>query len=123
VVDSYHSSVNYNQSLLNSALVRLENGKIESRKVFEIEADLFEAKNSVVESLVRYEIAQLEIELLEGVLLVDRDLEITQTQLEAATEKFGSSSRVGDVEYRQALQDIQKLYESRAPAVSGVSFR
>jgi outer membrane protein len=65
-VDSYQSSVKYNQSLLDSALTRLSAGKLESRKVFDIEADLFEAKNAVVESLVRYQVALLEMEVVEG---------------------------------------------------------
>jgi len=109
-VENYRETVKYNESLMEASLVRLDAGKIESRKVLEIEADLLEARNSVAESLVRDEIAHLELEVIEGVLLQQRNLEITQKQLEAVTRKF-SHSAVGDAKYRSAMEDIQRLYQ------------
>lgn len=85
-VSNYQTSVQYNRSLLDSALARLEAGKLESRKVFEIEADLFESRLSVAESLVRYQLAALELEMIQGALLQRRHLEITQAELQAATQ-------------------------------------
>jgi outer membrane protein TolC len=113
IIDSYQTSVKYSRSLLDSALARLDAGKIESRKVFEIEADLFEAKNSVVESLVRHQIARLELEVIQGTLLQKRHLELTQDQLERATQKFVKSRQIGDPEYQAALRDMQQLYEAQ----------
>lgn len=85
-VTNYQASVLYNRSLLNSALARLEAGKLESRKVLEIEADLFESRLSVAESLVRNQLAALELEMIQGALLQRRHLELTQTELRWATK-------------------------------------
>lgn len=85
-VSNYQASVQYNRSLLDSALARLEAGKLESRKVLEIEADLLESRLSVAESLVRYQLAALELEMIQGALLQRRNLEITQAELQAATQ-------------------------------------
>ena len=85
-VSNYQASVRYNRSLLDSALARLEAGKLDSRKVLEIEADFFEARLSVAESLVRYQLAELELEMIQGALLERRNLEITQAELQASTK-------------------------------------
>jgi outer membrane protein TolC len=115
-VASYQDSVTYNKGLLDSALARLQAGKIESRKVFEIEADLLEARSSEIEALVRYKLAQLELELIAGTILQNRRLEITQRQLQQATEKFGRAHQVGDGPYQQALQAVLGLYQPHAAA-------
>ena len=114
-VENYQSAVNYNQRLLESALARLDAGKIESRKVLEIEADLLEAKNSVVESLVRYKVAQLELELITGTVLEHRQLEITQRQLQIATENFTRTRKGGEAPYKQALEQVHALYPAYHP--------
>jgi outer membrane protein TolC len=85
-VSNYQASVRYNRSLLDSALARFEAGKLESRKVLEIEAELFESRLSVAESLVRYQLAALELEVIQGALLQRRNLDITQAELQAATK-------------------------------------
>ena len=85
-VSNYQASVRYNRSLLDSALTRLEAGKLESRKVLEIEADLFESRLSVAESLVRYQLAALELEMIQGVLLQRRHLDLTQAELRSSTK-------------------------------------
>jgi outer membrane protein len=113
-VANYQSAVNYNQRLLQSALTRLDSGKIESRKVLEIEADVLEAKNSVVESLVGYKVAQLELELITGTVLEHRRLEITQKQLQAATEKFTQHRKEGD-SFQHTLDQVHALYPAYGP--------
>jgi outer membrane protein TolC len=105
-VGNYQRALNYNLSLLDAALARLEAGKIESRKVLEIEADVLEAKSTVVESLVRYELALLELEMTQGVLLQRRHLEITQTELALGTRHFGRSQAIGDIEYQEGLRTV-----------------
>jgi outer membrane protein TolC len=108
-VSNYETAVKYNQSLLQSALVRAEAGKLEVRKVFEIEADLLEARVSLVDSLVRHQIAALELELSQGVYLQRRHLELTQRELALATEHFGQSQRLGDAAYQQGLSQYGNL--------------
>jgi outer membrane protein TolC len=109
-VVSYRSAVDYNQSLLDSALARLQAGKLESRKVFDIESDLFESKNSVVESLVRYEIARLEMEVVTGSLLQNRHLELTQDDLQQTTRRMLKNGTMGVADFLQGLNEQMKYY-------------
>lgn len=109
-VASYQVAVDYNRSLLDSAMARLDAGKLDSRKVLEIEADLFEARNSVVESLVRYEIAWLELQVLSGALLENRHLEITQDDLQRTTRSMLRNGRLNTTEFIKGLNEQRNYY-------------
>ena len=87
VAGNYRKLAQFNADLLKSQLARLDVGKVESRKVLEAEADLFEAKNAVVEAAVQYARAQLELALVEGVLLEVRQVDWTQPELQERTAK------------------------------------
>lgn len=84
-VESFRSVVEFHQKLLDAQLLQLEAGRIDTRSVMETEEKLFEAKMSVVESLVAYRKALLELELIRGSTLKARELEITRGQLASAT--------------------------------------
>jgi len=84
-VSSYETVVHFNEDLLKTQLARLNVGKIEPRKVLEVEADLFEARQSLVESLVRYRRTLLELQLADGTLLRGRDLDVTRDDLRRRT--------------------------------------
>jgi outer membrane protein len=109
-VASYQTAVEYNKSLLDSALTRLEAGKVDSQKVLDIEADLFEARNSVVESLVHYEIAWLEMQVLSGGLLQQRHLEITQDGLQRTTRDMLKNGRLNAFEFLQGNNEQNAHY-------------
>jgi hypothetical protein len=51
--------------------------------------------------------------VIQGTLLQKRHLELTQDQLERATQKFVKSRQIGDPEYQAALRDMQQLYEAQ----------
>jgi outer membrane protein TolC len=109
--ENYHTTVMYNQSLLDSALAGSQLGKLEGGKVLDVEAALLEARDSEAESLVRYEVALLELEVIEGALLQNRHIEVTQESLQAATRHFVGSSRLDESKYRQGLAAAYRLYE------------
>jgi outer membrane protein TolC len=110
-IQNYHTTVDYNQTLLNAALARLQQGQVESSKVLEVEADLFDAKNSLAESLVRYELAFIELEVMQGALLQDHHIEITQQSLQSATRQFVSGGRLTEEAYQRALTKVHRLYD------------
>jgi outer membrane protein TolC len=87
-VDNYRQVVEFNQSLLKSQIARLEAGKVEPRKVLEVEADLLEARSAASESLVQYRRALLELELVEGSFLESRNLEVDKKALDAETRSY-----------------------------------
>lgn len=123
-VSDYQTAVRYNESVLEAALARLDAGKIESRKVLEIEADLLQARVSLVEALVHYQLACLELELTQGVFLQRRHLELTQHELALATQHIGQSRAIRDASYQQGLNEVERLrQESQAPANPAQSSR
>jgi outer membrane protein TolC len=73
--------VAFHESLLKTQLERVEVGKVESRKVLEVEAALFEARNSVLDAMVQYQRAELELELVQGAILRSRSLEASRQEL------------------------------------------
>lgn len=111
---SYEKVVAFNRNLLETALARLEVGKTESRKVLDIEADLFESRNSATEALVLYQRALLEFDLVQGVLLKRRNLELTKAELEARTARLLQRGRLTDEQYAGVIRDIQLEYARKA---------
>ena len=84
-VESNQRIVTFNQNLLKTQLDRLDVGKVESRKVLETEAALFESKNAVLDALVQYERALIELKLVQGAILKARELDVTREQLQKGT--------------------------------------
>ncbi|MCI0534728.1 MAG: TolC family protein, partial [Verrucomicrobiales bacterium] len=84
-VQSYQSVVDFHQQLLQSQLERLEVGRVDSRAVLETEEKLFEAKLAVLDSLVQYQKALVELELVSGATLQTHNLDLSKAQLESKT--------------------------------------
>ena len=110
-VENYRTVVNFNRNLLDSSIARLEAGKLDSRKVLESDADLFEAKNAVVEALVQYERAVLEMELMGGSLLKNRKLDLTQTDLRTRTAELARAGNIGEASYQRFIGRLQRDYD------------
>ena len=83
--EDYRTMLTFNESLLKTQQERLLQGKVEGRRVLEVEAGLFEVKQGLAESLVRFERTALELHLAEGSLLKSRHLEFTPTELRDQT--------------------------------------
>lgn len=84
-ITDYQTVVRFNEDLLKTQLARHNVGRVEARKVLEVEADLFDAKQSLANALVQYERALLEQQLAEGSLLRHRQLETTRAELRQKT--------------------------------------
>ena len=114
-VESYRAVVTMHQKLLDSQLAQLEVGRIDTRSVLETEGKLVEAKVSVVEGLVFYRKALLELALIRGSLLQAHDVEINKSQLGkttlAALQRQKQSER--DLESTRKLlrQEMQRAQQ------------
>jgi len=75
---------------------------------------LFEARNSVVDALVQYQRALVEFDLVQGVVLKKRDLELTQKELEAQTSRLLQNGRFTDQQYASVIRDVQLEYEKKS---------
>jgi outer membrane protein TolC len=84
-IDSYQTVVHFNEDLLKTELERLKVGQVEPRKVLEVEADLFDARQSLAEALVQYQRTLLEVQLADGSVLKSRHLDITREELRKKT--------------------------------------
>lgn len=102
-VASYQIAADYYKKLFETALVRQQAGKLETTKVFDAEADWFNARTDAIESLVRYQVAWLEMQVLCGSLLQEHHLELTQEDLQRSTRamlKNGHPGSTADVIHR-----------------------
>jgi outer membrane protein TolC len=84
-VQSYQTIVRYNEDLLKTERARLSVGKVDARKVLEVEADLFDARQSLADASVQARRAVLEFEIADGSLLKKRSLDLTREQLRRRT--------------------------------------
>jgi outer membrane protein len=104
---NYETVLGYTKDLLNTRLAQLNVGKIEPRKVLEVEADMLEAKNALLDSHIQYRRARLELELIEGSVLQHRNIELTQRDLQARTKRLLQYGKLSDVEFRLLMQKLQ----------------
>jgi outer membrane protein len=114
-IGDYEQIVAFNRNLLDTELDRLQVGKVDSRRVLEVEANLFEARNAVVEARVKNERARLELELVQGTVLQSRNLDLPQKEIEQRTESMLRQAGVTDRQYREWLKDLRLNYEKPTP--------
>ena len=117
-INDYQTTVKYTQTLLDSALTRLKAGQIESGKVLVVEGDLLESRSNLAESLARYELAYIELEVLQGALLRDHNVEITQQSLQTATRALISGGVLTAEKYDRARAHLQYLYDDAEPSAA-----
>jgi DNA-directed RNA polymerase subunit omega len=111
---SYQTVVNYSQNLLQSQKARLDVGKVESRKVLEVDAELFEARNSLLDAQVQFRRALLELELIEGTLLKSRNIDLTQRELEMQTAMLVHRGHITDQEYANFIRQLQWQFQQKS---------
>jgi outer membrane protein len=114
-VRSYQTVVDYSQNLLLSQKARLDVGKVESRKVLEVDAELFEARNSLLDAEVQFRRALLELELIEGTLLKSRNIDLTQRELETQTSLLVRRGDITEREYAEFIRQLQWQFQQKAP--------
>jgi outer membrane protein TolC len=75
----HHASiVEMNRRLLDTEIERFKAGKSNSRTVLEREENLHKAKEVEIESLVKYRKALFQLDMTEGSLLVNNDIEVME---------------------------------------------
>lgn len=107
----YRTMIRFNEDLLRTERDRLLLGKVEGRRVLEVEAGLFEVRQGLADALVQAQRAALELHLAEGSILKRRDMEFTPVELKDQT-----LSLLGKVKKRK--EDAKK----HAEAVRKVKF-
>jgi outer membrane protein len=75
-IKNYKIVTDYNKRLLAVELTKLEQGKSDSRKVLEIEEELFESRSAELSSMIDYQLARLALQVAQGGILHDLGLDI-----------------------------------------------
>lgn len=119
-VGSYRDNVNrhaeivkVNEDVLKTQLARLDAGKISSREVLQAEEDVFRAKIAELDNLIRYQRSMLEMDLVLGTLLKERNLDFTQKDLQDTTSVLVSSGSITPEKYNEFLDSMRTQYEKR----------
>lgn len=110
---NYRNVVDYSTRLLETERTRLDAGRATSRRVLEVDAAVFEAKNAVVEAQVQYERALLELELVQGSLLQSRNLDLSQKEVRDRTTTLLRAHGISEEQYQRFAQELQQRYEKR----------
>ena len=109
-IRNYETVVNFNRTLLESERARLEVGRVESRRVLEADAILFEARNSELEARVQAQRAQLELELLQGSVLKERNFDVSQRVIQRKLEDIFRKVGIAPEHYDDLLKDLELEY-------------
>ncbi|MCL4179345.1 MAG: TolC family protein [Verrucomicrobia bacterium] len=117
-VGNYRKVAEFYQNLFETQQRRLDLGAIDSQKLLETEEKLFEAKNTVVESLVLHERARLELELVKGTLLQARNLDLSKSDLERRTAAVLTKNLLPEDRYDYFLQELKAEFDRHDPDYS-----
>ena len=77
------AAVRLNQTLLQTEMARLDVGRVEARRVLEVERDLLIAKITALASVVQYRQSLVELEVLDGIFLSRRSLDRSRAEVQA----------------------------------------
>lgn len=113
---NYQTAVDFYRNLLDSALAQLEVGRIESRKLLDIEANLLDSRNSAAIARMQCQRAVLELELIQGSVLKKYNFDLSQRELQEVTGALARRGEITDEEYQNFIQKVQRAYETKARA-------
>lgn len=80
-IADHEAAIRLNQNLLDAEMARLKVGRVEARKVLEVERDLLQARLTTLAASVGHFQASIELEALEGSYLARRGLEKSRNQV------------------------------------------
>ena len=116
-VDRHSKVVKVNEDVLATQLARLDAGKVSSREVLQAEEDVFRARIAALDNVIRYQRSLLEMDLVLGNLLKERNLDFTQKELQDSTAVLVSGGQITPEKYNSFLETMRMEYEKRRPSV------
>lgn len=87
-IADYEAAVKLNENLLKTELARLEVGRVEARKVLEVERDLLQSRLSALAAVVTYHQSTLELDVLSGTFLSRRNLSLSRAEVADKTRSI-----------------------------------
>ncbi len=114
-ITNYTTVASFYQNLFDTQQTRMEFGAVDSQTLLRTEEKLFEARNSVVESLTLHMRARLELELAQGDILINRNLELTRDDLEHRTSTLTDERIPDDDRFTSFHRELQQELQRRSP--------
>lgn len=110
-VESYQRAVSVNHELLNAELEKLKLGKASNQDTLEAEEELAKSRNLELSNLILHKRAHLELEVLMGVVLINRGIDFSRKALNRRTaeivrEFFPHEMTDEEIESFQRFKDI-----------------
>jgi len=102
-IQSYETVVRFNEDLLKTQRERLKVGTIEPRKVFEVEADLLDSRQSLAQALVQLQRGMLQLQVVAGSLLKERGMDMSRDELRQKTLALLHKHKLPAAEYQPVL--------------------
>lgn len=87
-VKDYDTTVRLQENLLKTELARLEVGRVEARKVLEVERDLLQSRLSSLAAVVTFHQSELELDVLNGTYLARRNLTMNRNDVAERTRSI-----------------------------------
>jgi outer membrane protein TolC len=112
-VQNHRSVINFHEQLLTNQIVRLQAGNIDSRTVLDTEDKLFEARVALLENLVSYEKSLLELELVKGTTLLNRNVDLTKAELQEMTSRFLAAHSFNGPHFDELKREVEEEYRNR----------
>ncbi len=110
----YRTMIRFNENLLKTERDRLGVGKVEGRRVLEVEAGLFEVKQGLADALVQAQRAALELHLAEGSVLAQSGIDFTPAELRDHTAALLRGTKKPPL--------LDRLFKKPTPPVKPVKF-
>ncbi len=112
-VGSHRTVISFHQQLLENQVARLQAGVIDSRAVLETEEKLFEARIALLENMVAYQKSLLELELIKGTTLLNRNIDLTKAELQEMTERFLAAHSFSGPHFAALKKEVEEEYRTR----------
>jgi outer membrane protein len=112
-VEDHRTVISFHQQLLENQVTRLQAGVIDSRTVLETEEKLFEARIALLENLVAYQKSLLELELVKGTTLLNRNIDMSKAELQEMTERFLATHSFAGPHFAALKKEIEQEYKAR----------
>ncbi len=109
---SLAETTNLNQKLLHTEMERLDTGKSSTGNVLEAEDALFEARNLELQNLTELQQALLELDILMGVVLEKRGIELSQAELATKTATMLKRQEISDEDLQAYRQSLERIIQS-----------
>ncbi len=110
-VGNHDKVVGFYENLLKTQLERLDVGTVDNQQVLETEEDLLEAKIQSLLAKVLFRRAMLQLQILSGTVLKERNVELSQDLLADQTRSLVEASGIDAATFQKYRLNLSRFYQ------------